>query len=874
MSDNKNINKPEIKKDRAISPLWLFTLIAFLLSGWLLFKTVNEAGQRIQIYFSNAQGIEAGRTTIRYNGLEVGTVRKINLSEDLSSIFVDADIYPEAAVLLGQNTAFWLVKPTASLAGISGLDALVSGNYIAIQPGSGERDNMIFTALEDAPTDALTQAGLHLKLTSDDLGSLSVGSQVYYKKIPVGEVYDYRLSPDNQKVVLSLLINPEYSGLVNTSTRFWNVSGVRARLGPTGVDVQLQNLGALVAGGIAFDSPPSNSAADDFTKYPLFRDINHAERGIHINIKLPLDHGITDPHSAILFEGMEVGRLSDIALDDDRQGMTATASIDPSMKWLLTDKSEMIIEKPQLGLDGLKNVANFVFGDFLTIHPKEGEPTVDFTARTQRQHIAMDPDSLRVTVEADNAWGIGENTKVLHRGVQVGFVDDVKLQNGKVELSLVVEKEFKHLVKSASRFFMVGGITGQLSDDGIEVIVPAVSQIADPAISFTSEGKKDISKSYNLYKSEISARNAKEAQKGVQIYTLLADELPSMSVGAPVLHKNFSVGTIDSFRLRKGKAEIKLKIENSFSHLITKETVFWSQSGVQVEASLNNGLIVNTGSVKSIVSGGISFGTLKGVQNKREGKWKLYNSLKDAENYGIDISLTTKATDGLSKGSKIRFQGIDVGEITAMMPVFDKNKIIVSARIYPPYSAVISRSDSYFWRVKPSISLSGAKNLDTILIPYISVNPGKGKITQSFALHDNPKDLKSFIIYLESESKGSVKVGTPLLFREMEVGHVSGIDLGRFSDRVIIKANIDNKYRYLVRKNTIFWNSSGLDVSIGLTGAQIKSGTVESIIKGGIAFAIPEETPLKELAENGQHFLLNAEPKPEWRKWRTAIPGF
>ena len=125
-------NKPsysrDLKRKEGVSPLWLLPLLTMVLAGWLVVKAINDAGQRIQIYFSDAQGLVAGRTTIRYQGLEVGIVRDINLSQDLESIYVDADIYPEATKLLSKETRFWMVKPTASLSGIEGREDGGNGN--------------------------------------------------------------------------------------------------------------------------------------------------------------------------------------------------------------------------------------------------------------------------------------------------------------------------------------------------------------------------------------------------------------------------------------------------------------------------------------------------------------------------------------------------------------------------------------------------------------------------------------------------------------------------------------------------------------------------------------------------------------------------
>ncbi len=254
-TSSQNSYTPDVRKNRGISPLWILPILTMLLAGWLVVKAIHDAGQRVQIYFSDAQGLIAGRTTIRYQGLEVGMVRDINLSEDLSNIYVDADIYPEATKLLNQNTRFWLVKPTASLSGISGLDALVSGNYIAIQPGDSSEAETVFHALEKAPTDLLANQGLTLKLKAKDLGGVSIGSKIFYKKIPIGEVYSYQLDEDGKSVTIHASINDEYRHIINDQSRFWNVSGIGASIGFEGVDVRLENMTALLGGAIAVDSP-------------------------------------------------------------------------------------------------------------------------------------------------------------------------------------------------------------------------------------------------------------------------------------------------------------------------------------------------------------------------------------------------------------------------------------------------------------------------------------------------------------------------------------------------------------------------------------------------------------------------------------------
>ncbi|WP_028025619.1 MlaD family protein [Enterovibrio calviensis] len=870
--EDSQVTTPQLKKDRSISPLWIFTALAFLLAGWLLYKSVNEAGERIQIYFTDAQGIEAGRTAIRYQGLEVGIIRKITLSDDLKSISAEAEIYPEATKILRQNTVFWVVRPKASITGISGLDTLVSGNYIAVQPGSGDVRST-FVAAEEPPVNISEDGNLHIQLQAPDLGSLSIGSGIYFKKIRVGEVVDYRLTSDKQGVTLSLSIKKEYAKLVMKTSKFWNVSGVSAEIGLNGVDINVENLASVLAGGIAFDSPQDAELAVPLDTFPLHRSINDTDRGVPISIVLPNNHGITNPHSPIVYQGLEIGRLNGIDFNNSFSGTVAKANINPSMAWTLTSGSQFIINAPEISLGGVKNIGNLVTGNTLSIQPGDGEKTRDFTAETTQTLLANDPQALTLTLNAENIWGLKKGTKLIYRGIPVGFVHDTHLDQNDVSISLVIDPSYKHLVKSQSRFYVLGGVSGQINAEGIEFSVPAFSQMVEKTIGFTSEGDDKVQSEYTLFGSEILARNAKKALKGFKRITLIASKLPSVSEGSPVMYKNFNVGKVERFELTKQQVRVTVQIDNRYHHLITPNSVFWNHSGVDIKAGLS-GVKIDTGSFKSMIAGGISFGEIKGIDNKIGNNWKLYDSFTDAQNYGVKLTFTADNAIGLSSGSKIRYQGVDVGEITKLSPAFQDDGVMINATIYPEFSEQLARATSYFWVAQPSLSLTKTENLDSLFGAYISVVPGKGAKRQSFQLHKSAEYAGGLTLVLESENRGSVSIGAPILFRDFEVGAVTDVTLGRFADRVLIEVKISDDYKHLVRNNTVFWNQSGVDVSIGLTGANVRAGSLDSILKGGIAFATPEGEKLANPARTDQHFLLHKTPKPEWTSWRTAIPYF
>ncbi len=168
----------------------------------------------------------------------------------------------------------------------------------------------------------------------------------------------------------------------------------------------------------------------------------------------------------------------------------------------------------------------------------------------------------------------------------------------------------------------------------------------------------------------------------------------------------------------------------------------------------------------------------------------------------------------------------------------------ITARLFPRYAELLAKSNSYFWVVTPKISLTGAKNLDTLLSSYIAVAPGDGHYSQTFDLGTAEIAKSGLTVILESEDRGSINEGTPLLYRDIQVGQVVKVSLGELADRVILEAQVEQEYSHLVRTDTVFWNVSGLDVTIGLTGASVQTGTVDSLIRGGIAFATPRETTI------------------------------
>ncbi|WP_063662080.1 MlaD family protein [Aliivibrio fischeri] len=868
---DSSIEQVNIKEERGISPLWILPLLALCLGGWLVYSSLMEAGQRIQIYFEDAQGLMAGRTTIRYQGLEVGMVKNITLSKDLSNIYVDADIYPEASDLLKENTQFWLVKPQASLTGISGLDALVSGNYIAILPGSGAAKTK-FTALANSPAIQPNTTGLSVTLRSKDLGSISVGSKIYYKKIPIGEVYNFKLDHKTDNVRIKALIEEQYAHLITSKSRFWNASGIGANIGFNGVDVQFESLSALIGGAIAVDSPDDGKAIENGKEFQLYSNIKTAGRGIPIKITLPDNNQISPNGSAIMYRGLEIGQINSLKLSDDKKDIIASATVEPAFTDYLNDGSRFVLEEAKLGLSGVENIGNLVRGNFLTLVPGTGERSREFTAIRKPELIKQDAKALTFSLYADRSFGLTPDTTILYKGIKVGSITHVALVNDRVKFDAMVFEKYKHLIKSNNKFFVSGSVSAELTDSGLNIDVPPTQALISGSISFTSEGKGYKQKSYTLFKNSSLAELAQfKTEKSTEL-TLFSTELPPITKNSPILYRNLVVGKVTDFNLGNDGVNIKINIEKQYAHLIQADTVFWNYSGVNVEASLS-GVNIQAAPLMSMIRGGIGFDNIQGVENKLGKKWKLYSNLSEAQEFGKIIAFTAKDSNAIDKGTQIKYKGVSVGEVSKITPNFSSDNVYVQARIYPEYVDQIAVAGSHFWVVEPSISLAGAENLDTLLGSYIQVTPGSGKAKTQFTLSDQPQGDQFISYTLEALSRGSVKVGTPILFREIEVGEVTDVRLGDLSDRIIITIGIHSEFAYLVRENSVFWNVSGVNMSIGLSGAKVQAGTVDSILRGGIAFSTPDDETLKPQAKAHKSYLLHKTAEEDWALWNTAIPN-
>lgn len=320
-SEAAAVPAPRMKPRPRISLIWLIPIVAVLIGAWLVWKTQAEKGPTIAIAFPSASGLEPGKTKIKYLDVDVGTVTEVHLSRDLRRVLAKAEMSREMEEHLNDDTQFWVVQPRLTAAGISGLGTLLSGAYIGMLPGRQPPARREFVALAEPPVLEVDKPGRRFVLRSPHLGSVSAGSPVYYRGVPVGLVLDADLEANRAGISFLIFIEEAYQELVRADTRFWNASGVRVEIGGAGVTIQMESLQSLLTGGIAFETPlaaadPPSPEGTVFPLYPSYAAVQQAGFTRRIPYLVEFEGSVRGlaVGAPVEFRGIQIGTVTDVKL--------------------------------------------------------------------------------------------------------------------------------------------------------------------------------------------------------------------------------------------------------------------------------------------------------------------------------------------------------------------------------------------------------------------------------------------------------------------------------------------------------------------------------------------------------------------------------
>ncbi len=347
---------------RGFPIVWLVPLVAVIIGGWLAYKALSEKGPTITISFNTAEGLEAGKTKIKYKDVEVGEVETITLSKDLSHVVVTAELVKGSERYLTENTRFWVVRARVAAGQVTGLGTLFSGAYIGMDPVKGEKSKRRFTGLEIPPIVTTDLPGRHFLLRGDRLGSLDIGTPVYFRQIKVGEVVSYQLDEDGEAVSIKVFIHAPHDQRVRENTRFWNAGGFDISVDATGIKVDTESFVSMMIGGVAFDTPtdlePGNPVEEGHTfrlyknRQSIYEKKYTLKRYYILHFKGSVK-GLSRG-APVEFRGIKIGEVMDVKLEFHEE------ELEPKIPVLIEIEPERIAFVGEQSMDPNKHIEGLV----------------------------------------------------------------------------------------------------------------------------------------------------------------------------------------------------------------------------------------------------------------------------------------------------------------------------------------------------------------------------------------------------------------------------------------------------------------------------------------------------------------------------------
>jgi paraquat-inducible protein B len=308
-----------------VSLVWIVPIVAVLVGISLVVHTMMQEGPTITVTFKTGSGLTANKTEVKYRNVVIGHVSDVELNNDQKSVNATIKLSKQAESFTREDSQFWVVRPRIGAGGVSGIDTLLSGDYIGADIGQANARAKNFIGLENPPPITYGEPGKRFTLNTQDLGSLDIGSPVYYRKIPVGQVVAYALDADGKGVNIEVFIHSPNDAYVTENTRFWNASGIDVNVGANGFSLKTESLSSILVGGIAFRAPdysPNDQPAKEDKAFDLFEDQLTAlappsGKGQFLTLRFDQALRGLKVGAPVEFLGMEFGRVVAVNLDFD-----------------------------------------------------------------------------------------------------------------------------------------------------------------------------------------------------------------------------------------------------------------------------------------------------------------------------------------------------------------------------------------------------------------------------------------------------------------------------------------------------------------------------------------------------------------------------
>jgi paraquat-inducible protein B len=845
---------------------------------------------------TNVLGSISENSPITFKQIPIGYVTGYHYAEENQAINVNIFIEQEYAHLVKENSLFWNssgVQVTASIsAGIkvntNSLASIIAGG-IAVDTLSYQEKLPVAKNGQKFPLHADFQSaemGYEIELTLDWNSGVNHNATILYQGLTIGTIESFsKLDPKSRKITAKAKVNPRIVPYLTDESQFYLVSPHIDLTGISNAKTLLS--GTYISIRPSLQGKPTNKFSVFNTKPPY----QYTEPGLHLVLESN-DRNSLQVGSKVYYKQQTVGSVqtvetigakrhlihihiekeyqdyvsanshfynnSGLKIKANLQGVTIEAQ---TLQSILTGGISFI------NFDEELNESEVINGDKFNLFPNK--------------KLARQRTRFTLTTSADEQVSV--NTKILYRGKEIGAVHKVDKQGDSRKLFLGLLPKYQYILREGTQFWLAKPNLSLSGTSDLNAL------LGGTYITFNlyPEGSND--KTDFLLLTAPPAKHASAA--GLQL-SLLSESANVASPGSSISYRGVTVGQVDNVTLDKkaDKVRVNITIDEAHKSLIQVNTRFYNASGITLNGSIN-GFVVKTESVDAILRGGISFYnppvnlsahlpdniTVKELEN-----FNLFDDVEQANNAGLSISVHFNDFTGVKVNTKVIYQEQEIGKVERL--VFNANEIGVTALVLlNDTGAKYAKQESKFWLVEPTIGLVGTKDVSNLLSgAFIAIHPDDNlsntvKIKfQALAMAPTVTQLPYGLnIKLTAQRLGSIRVGNPVLYRQIPVGEVIGVDLSATADTVNVFINIGERYAPLINSGSQFWNISGINVEADLfSGLSIDSESIETLLSGGIAFATPEATP--EFSNNDdeqekQSYILHQDFDEDWLEWQPKI---
>ena len=495
-------------------------------------------------------------------------------------------------------------------------------------------------------------------------------------------------------------------------------------------------------------------------------------------------------------------------------------------------------------------------------------------------------EGTRIYITIENGNGIMDGkTPLMYKGINIGTVEDVRIKEddvSKLLLTVVVDKESASSVtRKGNKFWKVEPKVSLTEISGLDTLIKGVYIAVMPAAT-SREALEALPKEKHFVALESPPVDVFKPGLSILVNTVDKGEI---AIGAPVLYNKQVIGKVEAKDLSSDKKSINihLRIDEKYMELIHENSLFYKFNAIDIKASFS-GIKVKMGSFASFIAGGIAIRNTQESLNsplvKEERLFMLFNDETSTYLSEDEIVLKMDKTYNLtSEISKVYCKGVEAGIVSDMHYDALKDKTTVKIKLFKDFRA-LANTAAYFWIVRPILSFDKVEGLDTAIrgnyINFISVDP-RAKKASLFTLHEEKPHVQGTHIKLSTADIGSLSKGAGLFYHNIEIGLVHNYTLNADKKTFTVDMIVFPKFRNLLNKSSLFYHKSGIEFQADLNGISVHTGSLETIVRGGIAVLTPdfkaekklkrsyklyeshkEVTKAQYLAEDGVHLTLNA----------------